>query len=60
MAKEINDIRNFNMRVSKDMWVFLKHDAMNRETTMTSIITGCLDKYKKAVEKKLTALDTNV
>lgn len=53
--KKINkDIKMFQMRMPKDMWVFLKKTAIDQEISMMDIIVRCVDKYKKKFENKLT------
>lgn len=54
-AKKINkDIKLFQMRMPKDMWIFLKKTAIDQEISMMDIIVRCVDKYKKRMENKLT------
>lgn len=60
MSKEATEIKNFNMRISKDLWLFLKHEAATKDTSMTDIIVSCVEKHKKRIENKLTRTDTNV
>jgi hypothetical protein len=57
MAKEAGDIKNFNMRIRKELWMFLKIEASTKETSMTDIIVACIEKHKKSIEKKLTPRD---
>ena len=53
--KKINkEIKMFQMRMPKDMWVFLKKAAIDQEVSMMDIIVRCVDKYKKRMENKLT------
>lgn len=60
MAKEAKEIKNFNMRIEKDLWMFLKAEAAETETSMTDIISACVAKLKKNKEKRLTHQDTHV
>lgn len=60
MAKEHKEIKNFNMRIDKDLWMFLKAEAAATETSMTDIISACVDKLKRKKEKKLTQSDAHV
>lgn len=60
MNKEQVDVKHFNMRMPRDLWLFLKHSAASQGTSMTDIIVDCLDKYKKKIEKKLTETDAYV
>ena len=60
MAKINNDIKTFNMRMPKNIWLFLKKAAADQEISMTEIIIRCVDKYKKKFEDRLTHKDTDV
>jgi predicted HicB family RNase H-like nuclease len=46
------EMKTFNVRIPKDMWVLLKHESIRKELSMNAIITECLNKYKKKLEKK--------
>ncbi len=59
-AKEVKELKIFNMRMPKDMWMFLKKTAAHQEMSMTEIILYCVEKYKKRFASKLTDDDTNV
>lgn len=52
MAKEKGEMKTFNMKMPKDMWMFLKHTAASQEISMSEIITTCVEKYKKRIESK--------
>ena len=60
MTKKNNDIRTFNMRVPKEIWLFLKKTSAAQEISMTEIIIRCITKYKKKLDNKLTDSDTYV
>ena len=60
MVKKIDNIKTFNMRIPKNLWLFLKKTAAEKEISMTDIIIYCVDKYKNKLEKKLTKSDTSV
>lgn len=54
-------IKAFNMRMSRDLWLFLKKMAAENETSMNSYILSMLLKSKERHEKKeLTHNDTTV
>lgn len=57
-SKDLSSIKNFNMRIEKDLWMFLKNQAAFHETTMTGIIINCIEKHRKKIESKLTHKDT--
>lgn len=53
--------KSFNVRLSKDLWVFLKKESLTREVSMTEIIENCIIKLKDKIDKKaLTSNDANV
>ncbi len=58
--KENTDLKIFNMRLPKDTWVFLKNLSTEKETSMSDIILGCIEKHKKKIESKLTNKNINV
>jgi len=61
MAKiKAPEMKNFNMRLNKDLWVFLKNEATIRESSMTDIIISCVEKHKKIIEKRLTKANADV
>ncbi len=53
-------IKAFNVRLSKELWAFLKKQSAEQEKSMNGIIIKCLEKYKKTREKTLTSSDTVV
>lgn len=55
----MREIKNFNIRIPKETWLFLKKTAMEQERSMVDIIMSCVDKYKRKCENKLTG-DTHV
>ncbi len=60
MRKSDQNIKTFNMRIPKEMWMFLKQTAAQQEVSMTEIIVRCVDKYKKKFDDRLTVSDTHV
>jgi hypothetical protein len=60
MISKIDNRKCFNMRMPKDVWMFLKTQSLHNDVTMTEIIISCVEKYKRNVEKKLTNTDTQV
>lgn len=60
MSKQASEIKIFNMRIAKELWMFLKAEAAAKETSMTNIIVACVEKHKKKIESKLTHTDTHV
>jgi len=47
--KNPDDLKVFNMRMPKDIWMFLKTYSAANEISMTDIIMGCVEKYKKRI-----------
>jgi len=60
MIKKHTAIKTFNMRMPRDLWIFLKKTAAEQEVSMTDIIIRCVDKYKKKIDNHLTVEDTSV
>lgn len=56
----MEELKSFNIRLPKNIWKFLKKSAAEQEVSMLSIITECLERYKKNQEKKLTNNDAKV
>lgn len=52
--KTSKDIKMFQIRMPRDMWVFLKKTAIDQEVSMVEIIVRCVGKYKKRMENRLT------
>ena len=50
----IEELKSYNIRIPKDMWLFLKYNSLEKEESMNSIINKLLIKYKKRIENKLT------
>ncbi len=48
-----HEIKTFNVRVPKEMWVFLKYHSIHNETSLNAIVNQCLIKYKKNIDNKL-------
>ena len=59
MAKLANGINTFNMRIDKDLLVFLKQNSIKQDCSMTALVTKCLRDYKKKVERKEANNDNN-
>lgn len=54
-------IKTFNIRLSRELWVFLKRKAIDDDISMNSLIISCVERLKKKSEKKeLTQSDANV
>jgi hypothetical protein len=54
MNKSDAEIKHFNVRIPKELWMFLKLESARSEIAMTDIICSCLEKFKKRIENKLT------
>jgi len=48
------DIKAFNVRLPKDLWLFLKKQAMEHEVSMNTILFKCVERCKKDMGKILT------
>lgn len=51
-----NDANNkcINLRLNKEMWVWLKHQSAAQELSMNEIITQSILRYKKKFDNRLT------
>ena len=51
-----NDANNkcLNVRLDKNLWVWLKHQSAAQELPMNEIITQSILRYKKKFDKRLT------
>lgn len=47
------EYKNINVKVTKDMWLFLKKISIDKSLSMTDIANSLLDKYRKREESKL-------
>lgn len=50
----------FNVRMSRDLWAFLKKKGVDREMSLNEIILDITRKYRDKCEKKLTDDNTIV
>lgn len=48
------ELKSFNIRMSHDIWIFLKYKSFQDGTSMNFIINECLNKFKKKIDNKLT------
>lgn len=54
-------LKAFNIRISKELWTFIKREAMDREISMNALVVKCLQKHmEKKLKKKLKVSDTMV
>ena len=47
----MDDMKAFQVRLPREIWVFLKKKAAEGDISMANIIIDCLTKYKKKCEK---------
>lgn len=47
-----DDIKAFNIRMPKEMWVFLRKISITKEESMNEIILDCIQAYKEKLAKK--------
>ncbi len=48
------EMKTFNMKMTKELWMFLKNYAAANELSMTTIVGTCLEKYRKRIEARNT------
>lgn len=57
----MNELKGFNVRLPRDLWLFLKLEAAKKNTTMVKIVEECLIKLRnKNNKKELTYKNTDV
>ena len=47
-----NKIKPFTMRLPYDLWHFMHIDAINNQSSVSSIIKDLIEQYKNKVERK--------
>lgn len=53
--------KSFNVRISKDLWMFLKLESARQGTSMIHLIENCLIRMKNKIDKKaLTSKNADV
>ena len=52
-------IKTFNMRIDKELLLFLKQNAAQQYCSMTDLVVNLISDYKKRVEKKASKTDNN-
>ena len=50
----------FNVRMTRELWSFLKKKGVDRELSLNEIIIDLAKKYQRRCEKKLTPPNTMV
>lgn len=49
--------KTFNIRISKELWIFLREQSTMQELSMNQIIINRLEKYKAQKEKRKKSVD---
>lgn len=60
MTIDKNNLKHFNMRMDKELWLFIKNASAAQDISMGDLIINLVEKYKSKIEKKLTTKDINV
>lgn len=60
MAKSAVKIPTLNMRIDKDLLMFLKYEAIKKGITLTTLVSKCLSDMKKRTERKDAPTDENI
>lgn len=55
-----DDLKQFTMRMPRDVWLFLKADCAQRGISMSSLILYCVNKHKSKLEKAAKNKETNI
>lgn len=43
----MKELKAFNVRIPKELWSFLKKDALDKEISLNVLINLCLKKYRE-------------
>ncbi len=54
------ELKNFSIRMPKDLWVFLKMITIESEESMADIVNNCLRRYKNKVEAVIEKKKSNI
>lgn len=49
----MENLKAFNIRIPRELWVFVKQICVEKECSMTKIMAEIIDQYKAKHEKKL-------
>ncbi len=60
MAKTAAGHHTFNMRIDKDLLIFLKQTAIKQDCSMTNLVSRLLNEYKKRVERKYINIENGL
>lgn len=52
MANLLKDIKTFNIRMPRSIWLFLRDKAAEKDSSMNQVILGLVDGYKRRLENK--------
>lgn len=56
----MRNVKSFNLRMQKEIWMWLKSQSVVEELSMTDIVIHLIEKYKNKCEKVLTNKDALV
>lgn len=51
--KHVEHEKALNIRMPKEMWLFLKNQSIDQEKSMNEIVLKRLENYKKNIEKRV-------
>ncbi len=60
MARDTTDLKYFNMRLPRDLWMFVKNSAALEEVSMTEIVVNSLDMYRRKIHKNVEKIVTEM
>ncbi len=55
----MENLKAFNIRIPRELWVFVKQICVEKECSMTKIMQEIIDQYKTKYEKKTRKELTN-
>lgn len=54
MEKEQQELKSFNMRMPREIWLYLKKTSADQDISMGDFIIFCVNRYRKSLNIDLT------
>jgi len=53
MTEKLEKLKTFNVRISRELWTFLKKNSTDIDKPMNTIVQNLIEKYREKSEKKM-------
>ncbi len=53
MTELVKDLKTFNVRLPRDLWLYIKNISVTTDTSLNTIIINLIGSHKMKIEKKL-------